>query len=114
MLLDQELARLGIPTDSVHRYERVLPGHLAVAEAIGAGLVDVGVGVRAAAIAAELDFLPLDEEHYDLVVPNHFLDLPSVSGLLDILRRPGLRDQVESLGGYDGATMGEATSVTPA
>ena len=42
-----------------------------------AGLADVGVGVRAAAIADGLDFIPLGEERYDLVVPRHFLDLPA-------------------------------------
>jgi len=39
-------------------------------------------------------------------VPRHFLDLPAVAGLLDALRRPALRRQIESLGGYDVAPMG--------
>jgi hypothetical protein len=40
------------------------------------------------------------------VVPDHFLDLPAVDALLGLLRRPGVRAQVEALGGYDGTAMG--------
>lgn len=106
VLLDLALAFAGIPAGAVRGYDCLASGHLAVAEAVRAGLADVGVGVRAAAIADGLDFIPLGEERYDLVVPRHFLDLPSVATLLDALRRPALRQQVESLGGYDVAPMG--------
>jgi uncharacterized protein (DUF2132 family) len=40
------------------------------------------------------------------VVPDHFLNEPSVQALLDILRQNPLRRQVESLGGYDASRMG--------
>jgi putative molybdopterin biosynthesis protein len=106
VLLDLALARAEIPTCSVRGYDRLAAGHLAVAEAVRAGLADVGVGVRAAAVAAGLDFMSLGEERYDLVIPQHFLDLPTVASLLDVLRRPALRRQIESLGGYDVAPMG--------
>jgi putative molybdopterin biosynthesis protein len=106
-LLDLCLAQARIDPSTLDGYERLASGHLAVAEAVRAGLADVGVGVRAAALAKGLDFIPLGQERYDLVVPNHFLDLPGVTALLDALRRPDLRQQVESLGGYDIAPMGE-------
>ncbi len=107
LLLDLCLAQARIDPGTLDGYERLASGHLAVAEAVRAGLADVGVGVRAAALAKGLDFIPLGQERYDLVVPNHFLDLPGVTALLDALRRPDLRQQVESLGGYDIAPMGE-------
>src|SRR5262249_28975393 len=71
VLLDLALARAGIPAGAVRGYDCLASGHLAVAEAVRAGLADVGVGVRAAAIADGLDFIPLGEERYDLVVPRH-------------------------------------------
>jgi putative molybdopterin biosynthesis protein len=77
-----------------------------VAETVAEGLADAGVGVRAAAVAYDLGFVALGEERYDLVVPRHFMDLPVVQALLDHLRRPSLRGQVEALGGYDVMTMG--------
>jgi molybdate-binding protein/DNA-binding XRE family transcriptional regulator len=110
MLLDRALARAGVPGDALNGYDRCAAGHLAVAEIVRDGLADAGIGVRAAAVAAGLDFVPLGEERYDLVVPNHFLDLAGVGALLDVLRRPGLREQVEALGGYDAASMGDVTT----
>ncbi len=113
MLLERALAQVGIPVQHLDGHDRCAPGHLAVAEAVRTGLVDAGIGVQAAAVAAGLDFIPLGEERYDLVVPNHFLDLAGVVALLDVMRRPGLREQVEALGGYDAAMMGEATAAVP-
>jgi putative molybdopterin biosynthesis protein len=105
-LLDAELARLGVPSQYVRGYDISLPGHLAVAEAVSLGLADAGVAIRAAANALGLDFVPLRQERYDLVVPRVHLDHPGVLALLDALKRPSLRAQVEALGGYDVADMG--------
>jgi putative molybdopterin biosynthesis protein len=68
--------------------------------------VDTGVAVRAAAIALGLDFVPLGQERYDLVIPQHFIDSTLVQELLDSLRHAALRRQIEALGGYDVALMG--------
>ena len=106
LVLDTALEQAGIPPSAVAGYERLAAGHLAVAETVRGGLADAGVGVRAAALAYGLDFVPLGEERYDLVIPDHFLDLPAVGALLDVLRRPALQQQVELLGGYDVAPMG--------
>ena len=109
-LLDRALARAGIPTEAVLGYEREEWGHLAVAAAVASGNADVGIGVKAAAVAMGLDFLPLEEERYDLVIPEHFLSHGPVQVLLDLLRRPVLHRQVESLGGYDASNMGVQAS----
>jgi molybdate-binding protein/DNA-binding XRE family transcriptional regulator len=111
MLLERGLAAVGARVEQLDGHDRQAAGHLAVAEAVRSGLVDAGIGVQAAAVAAGLDFVPLGEERYDLVIPNHYLDVAGVAALLDVLRRPALRAQVETLGGYDAAAMGEATAV---
>jgi len=109
-LLDRLLEDNGIPHDAVKGYQHEARGHLAVASAIASGLVDAGVGVAAAAGATGLGFVPLEEERYDLVIPNHFLDEPGVQVLLDLLRQPVLQHRVESLGGYDVSSMGFTVS----
>ncbi|MDX1566365.1 MAG: substrate-binding domain-containing protein [Longimicrobiales bacterium] len=108
LLLDEVLASAGVPADRIQGYDTAAAGHLAVGEAIAAGLADVGVGIRAAGAAFGLDVLPLRTEPYELIVPDHFLDLLAVQALLDALRLPGIRTQVEALQGYDGSGMGEA------
>ncbi|MEE8466061.1 MAG: substrate-binding domain-containing protein, partial [Dehalococcoidia bacterium] len=105
-LLDRVLTGAGVPIGGVDGYEREESGHLAVAAAVASGSADAGVGVKAAAVAMGLDFLPLEEERYDLVIPDHFLDEGPVQALLDLLRSPTLHRRVESLGGYDVSHMG--------
>jgi len=110
-LLDRLLASRGIPSDQVMGYQRELPGHLQVAAAVASGMADVGIGVEAAAFALGLDFIPLEEERYDLAIPNHFLNEPGVQALLDLLRLPGLSRRLESLTGYDVSEMGSPVSL---
>ena len=85
---------------------------MSVASTVASGQADAGVGVQAAATALGLGFVPLEEERYDLVIPNHFLNNNGVQVLLDLLRQPGLRRRVETLGGYDVSAMGLPVSHT--
>ncbi|PKB65414.1 MAG: hypothetical protein BZY80_00325 [SAR202 cluster bacterium Io17-Chloro-G2] len=110
-LLDRLFDAQGIPGEQVQGYDRELRGHLEVAAAVASGLADAGVGVHAAASALGLDFLPLEEERYDLAVPNHFLNEPAVQTLLELLRTPSVQRKVEALAGYDVAGMGVPVSV---
>ena len=105
-LLDRLLRQHAISSQTIVGYQREADGHLAVARDVAGGLADTGVGVQAVASALGLDFVPLEEERYDIVVPNHFLNEPAVQALLDLLRKPGLRHRVEALGGYDVSNMG--------
>ena len=105
-LLDRALANAGISTENIEGYDREEWGHLAVAAAVASGTADVGIGVKAAAVAMGMEFIPIEEERYDLVIPDHFLSETSVQVLLDLLRRPTLHRRVESLGGYDASQMG--------
>lgn len=107
-LLDEHLLAQRIPGSSIPGYETHAGGHLAVAEAIASGLADAGVGIRAAGNSYGLGVLPLGFEPYELIIPNHFLDHPSIQALLETLRRPGLQTQIEALGGYDLSRIGEA------
>ncbi|MQA92697.1 MAG: helix-turn-helix domain-containing protein [Gemmatimonas sp.] len=105
-LLDDRLERAGIAVEQIGGYRTGARGHMAVAEAIASGLADAGIGIQAAGVAYGLDVIPLETERYELVIPDHYLDLPAVQVLLEILARPGLRAQVEALGGYDASGMG--------
>lgn len=109
-LLDEALAAAGVESVRVPGYATGARGHLSVAEGIAAGAADVGVAIRAASRAQSLDFLPIREEPYELVVPLHFLELDPVESLLRLLGRATVRLQVEALGGYDAAGMGSVVS----
>jgi molybdate-binding protein/DNA-binding XRE family transcriptional regulator len=110
LLLDAQLRGLGIGPEIVDGYGRLARGHLAVARAIAAGAADVGLGIRAAAAAEGLDFLPLREERYDLVIPDRHLDHPGIRRLLDTLQTAGLRREIAALPGYDPREMGRVAA----
>ncbi|MEE9247213.1 MAG: substrate-binding domain-containing protein [Dehalococcoidia bacterium] len=105
-LLDRLMGKAGVPEADVIGYGRVVDGHLPVADAVASGLADAGIGVQSVAEARGLGFVPLGEERYDFVIPDHFLHLPMVQAFLETLRRPYPRRQIEALGGYDVAPMG--------
>lgn len=106
-MLDRTLRRARVEGTDIPGYEGTsAPGHWAVAQGVAAGAADAGVGIRVAARSFGLAWVPLEEERYDLVIPDHLLDDPGVAALLDLLVSPALRVQVESLGGYDVRPMG--------
>ena len=111
-LLDRLLDYQGIPKEQVRGYDKELKGHLDVAAAVSSRTADAGIGIEAAAAALGLDFLPLEEERFDLAIPNHFLDSPGVQALLELLNLPVLGRRVEALPGYDVSRMGSTVSLS--
>jgi putative molybdopterin biosynthesis protein len=106
VLLDHELTRRGIPPDAVDGYAREEHTHLAVAAAVAAGRAACGLGVLAAARAFNLDFVPVTQEPYDLVVDASALDDPVLAPLWDLLADAQFQRAVEALGGYATAETG--------
>lgn len=100
MLLDHELARIGMDPDDVRGYVREEPTHLAVAAAVAAGRADCGLGILAAARAFGLDFVAVAREPYDLVLEAESLDDPLLAPLWELLASPAFHDSIVSLGGY--------------
>ena len=113
MLLDFELQRRGLTGAAIGGYERNLYTHVAVAADVAAGGADAGLGVLAAARALKLDFIPLLEERYDLVIPREHYESPVLRPVLDVLRDPAFARQVEAMGGYDTSRMGQVAAELP-
>lgn len=100
MLLDYELGKCNIDAKQIAGYEKEVGTHMAVAASIAAGTADTGLGVQAAAVALGLNFIPVAEEQYDLLL-NFTADDERLHAILDILQTAEFRSEVESLGGYD-------------
>jgi len=102
LLTDMHLKRLGITPRQVNGYEREEYTHMNVASAIASNSADTGLAIRAAAVALGLDFIPVAEERYDLILPGVFLQDPKVIALLQTIREnEEFRRTVATLGGYD-------------
>jgi molybdate-binding protein/DNA-binding XRE family transcriptional regulator len=109
-LLDRERLRLGLEPSQLTGYDSLAAGHLQVAAAIVGGLADAGVSSEPAALAYGLDFIPLAEERFDLLLPAKHAASREVQGLLKVLTSPWLLAQLASLPGYDAARCGERPS----
>ncbi|HEY45865.1 MAG: LysR family transcriptional regulator [Anaerolineae bacterium SM23_ 63] len=107
ILLDYHLGELGVDTDSITGYEREEYSHLAVAAAVMSGAVDCGLGIRAAADALKLDFIPLYNERFDLVIPLEHYASTKLAPLLELLHETEFRDAVDAIAGYGTTPMGE-------
>ncbi|WP_003544422.1 molybdopterin biosynthesis protein [Desulfotomaculum nigrificans] len=101
ILLDYRLQQLGIDPDSIYGYNREEYTHMAVAAAVASGAADAALGIKAAANALGLDFVPVVEERYDLCIPGEFWDTPYITRLLEVMATSEFRQQVAALGGYD-------------
>jgi putative molybdopterin biosynthesis protein len=109
--LDEQLQQAQIGPGQIHGYAREEATHLAVAQAVRSGQATAGLGIQAAAMAYGLNFIPLTEEVYQLVVPEAVWDSQVWQSLLDIIRSDQFIATVNDLGGYNTATTGDVTWV---
>ena len=107
VLLDYKLKQRQISARQIGGYDRQEYTHLAVAAAVASGAADCGLGILAAARALGLDFIPLFDERYDLVIPTRHYESPLLQPLLSLIRDPEFARSVEALGGYGTGQMGK-------
>ena len=113
VLLDYRLQQMGAAPDAIVGYQREEYSHLAVAAAVSGGSADAGLGVLSAARALELEFVPLLNEEYDLVIPTEHYESGHLQPLLDLLAATDFRQAVDDMGGYDVSRMGELRAMLP-
>ncbi|HKS51934.1 MAG TPA: molybdopterin biosynthesis protein [Pseudonocardiaceae bacterium] len=106
MLLDYELRRRGIEPDDVAGYRREERTHLAVAAAVAGGRADAGMGILAAARLHGLDFVPVTQEPYDLVLTRDTYESPLLAPLWTLLANPQFHNKIATLDGYSCAETG--------
>src|SRR5262249_50102759 len=107
VLLDYELKRLGIAPADIAGYDREEYTHLAVAAAVATGVADCGLGVRSAAIALDLDFVPVGWERYNLVIPAEHLEHSGVQPLISVLGSDEFKRALAAQPGYDTRETGK-------
>lgn len=109
VLLDYHLRQAMIAALNIRGYDREESSHLAVATAIASGAADCGLGIQAIAQAHNLDFIPLFDERYDLVIPVEHVESELLIPFMTLLRRPprSFLQRVAALGGYGTGDMGK-------
>jgi putative molybdopterin biosynthesis protein len=69
-----------LDVSELHGYDREEFTHTAVAAAIAAGTADAGLGILSAARIYGLDFIPVADEQYDLLIAQAALELERLNG----------------------------------
>ncbi len=102
LLTDKILKESNIEPAAIRGYDHEEYTHMSVAAAVAAGSVDTGMGILAAARALNLDFIPMAEERYDLIIPERFIEDGKVQAVLELMKSSNeFHKQILALGGYD-------------
>lgn len=111
VLLEFGLRRAGLDPAALQTDGRVYRTHSAVAGAVAEGGATAGLGIRAAARAFGLDFVPVATERYELAIPERLIEQPGPRAVLATLEEDGFQRTVRELGGYDIAQAGQRRRV---
>lgn len=108
VLLDEQLRIHGIPPEKLEGYSAEESNHMAVAGKVVSGEADVGVGIeKAASIVGGVDFIPLIQERYDLVMLKKPENRDWIGQVLHILQSDPFRNELRSIQGYDLSLTGQ-------
>jgi putative molybdopterin biosynthesis protein len=99
-----------LDTSQIRGYDREEFTHTAVAAAIAAGTADAGLGIYSAAKIYGLDFIPICDEQYDLLIAESAWSLDPVRQLLEVLKGEEFAGRLQRLGGYIISHPGEERS----
>jgi molybdate-binding protein/DNA-binding XRE family transcriptional regulator len=107
ILLDEFLHEHHMAASSVKGYEREVTGQLPAARLVQSGEVDCCVSTQASAAPLGLDFIPLAQKPYRLVLRRKDLDLAPIQSLVKTLGSASFRREVEACVGYEMRSSGD-------
>lgn len=105
LLLEVLLRESGIDPEVLVFAERPAESEEDLASMISMEEADCGLGIQAA--ASSLDFIPLHQEEFDLVLRRRDYFEPPFQSLLALARTEGFARRAGHLGGYDLSGLGE-------
>jgi molybdate-binding protein/DNA-binding transcriptional regulator YhcF (GntR family) len=105
--LDHKLRELEIEPRCIKGYDIEMDTHLAEVISILHGKADVGLGIEAAAVSFNLDFIPISKERFVLVFRNSKVLSQLFTSFLGIIRSDEFKRAISRLAGYDSRLTGE-------
>lgn len=100
VLFDHLLREEGVSPDKIKGYSQICTTHMEAANRVYTGLAGATLGIKSAADALGLDFIPITEEPYELVIPEEYMEHPGIRALCDSLEDAEWRGKVDEMGGY--------------
>lgn len=106
-LLDSSLAKEKIDPAIIKGYDNEEWNHLSTASYISRGIADVALGIRSAADQLGLDFIPIKDEQFDLVLRWNKKNEEPLQHLLDIIQLTTFEESIRNLEGYNTKELGK-------
>jgi putative molybdopterin biosynthesis protein len=100
ILFDLLLKESELQPEQITGYEREMFSHLAVAAEVNSDASGAGLGIYPAAKAMGLEFIPVADEEYDLLMTRSFFESESGKQLIAIIQSAAFKQQVDQIGGY--------------
>ncbi|MDO5338044.1 MAG: helix-turn-helix transcriptional regulator [Eubacteriales bacterium] len=107
ILLDEKLMKLKINPKEIVGYTDEIGSHLTLANAVARGEADVGLGTeRVTRQVDNLEFIPLQEERYDLILKKDAMEQPEIRTMLQVLNSSEFRMELAGISGNDYRDLG--------
>ncbi|MBS8265495.1 molybdopterin biosynthesis protein [Mesobacillus boroniphilus] len=100
ILFDLMLKEAGLSADEVNGYDREMFSHLSVAAEVKGNDNAAGLGIFPAARAMSLDFIPVADENYDLLMTKAFFESEKGIWLRSVIQSQAFKAEVAKIGGY--------------
>lgn len=113
VLLDEQLRLADISPRALVGYEEEEQNHMAVAARVASGKADAGVGIEKTSRLIDVDFIPLIQESYDLVILKTDENENLREFLLSTIRSTDFQAKIGAIGGYDLSNTGSILYETP-
>ncbi|WP_233505377.1 helix-turn-helix transcriptional regulator [Sporosarcina sp. BI001-red] len=113
VLTDERLRLEGVLPKTIMGYENIEMTHLAVASKVASGEADIGVGIEKIANLVNVDYIPMTNEQYDLVMLKHESNKEFRETVLSILQSDSFKKELSTIKGYDFSQMGRILYDTP-
>ena len=113
VLLDEKLRLYNIESEALRGYDVEKSSHISVASSIARGEGDVGMGIEKVALQVSgIDFIPMQQERYDIVIKKSSLNSPIYKLIIEIIESAEFKKEIEGLGGYDLKEIGKILAIT--
>ena len=110
ILLDEMMRKHNIKPHDIQGYNNIKQSHFSVAGSVARKESDVGIGSEKVGNEVRgIDFIPVQEEKYDLVIKYCDVEKPFFKKLITLIQSEEFKGEIESLGYYDVRDTGKIT-----
>ena len=101
LLFDFLLREHKVSQSAVSGYDKEAASHMEAGIAVLKSEADAAFGIKYTAHLLDLDFIPLFEERFDLVIPIDYFHTAQVKAFLALFEQPALLHSIKDFTGYD-------------